>query len=74
VRGRLYGPAIFPHALQAVAQLKEQLQVPIFAAGGVYRREDAMALLRAGAAAVQLDGVMWTTPERVLPGLRREVG
>jgi dihydroorotate dehydrogenase (NAD+) catalytic subunit len=66
VRGRLYGPAIFPLALQAVARLKEQVPVPIFAGGGVYRREQAMALLRAGAAAVQLDGVLWTTPERVL--------
>ncbi len=74
VHGRLYGPAVFPLALQTVAQLKEQLHVPIFAGGGIYQREDAMALLDAGAAAVQLDGVMWTTPERVLPGLRREVG
>jgi len=66
VHGRLYGPAIFPLALQAVAQLKEQMRVPIFAGGGVYRREHALALLRAGAAAVQLDGVLWTMPERVL--------
>ena len=65
-RGRLYGPAIFPLALQAVAQLKEQLYVPILAGGGVYRPEQAEALLRAGADAVQLDGVLWTTPERVL--------
>lgn len=74
VHGRLYGPAVFPLALQAVAELKEHLRVPIFAGGGVYRREQAAALLRAGADGVQLDGVLWTTPERVLPGLRREGG
>lgn len=66
VYGRLYGPAIFPLAMQAVSLLKGQLQVPLIAGGGVYRREQAQSLLRAGAAAVQLDGVLWTTPERVL--------
>ena len=66
VHGRLYGPAIFPFALHAVTRLKEHLRVPVFAGGGVYRREQAVALLRAGAVAVQLDGVMWTTAERVL--------
>ncbi len=65
VHGRLYGPAVFPLALHTVAQLKEQLHVPIFAGGGVYRREQAEALLRSGADVVQLDGVLWTTPERV---------
>jgi dihydroorotate dehydrogenase (NAD+) catalytic subunit len=66
IRGRLYGPAVFPHALQAVIALREQLRAPILASGGVYRAEHAMALLRAGAAAVQLDGVLWTTPEVIL--------
>jgi dihydroorotate dehydrogenase len=66
VHGRLYGPAVFPLALRAVAELKEHLGVPIIAGGGVYGHEQAAALLRAGAAVVQLDGVMWTTPERVL--------
>ncbi len=65
VHGRLYGPAVFPLALQTVAQLKKLLHVPIFAGGGVYRREQAEALLRSGADVVQLDGVLWTTPERV---------
>jgi dihydroorotate dehydrogenase (NAD+) catalytic subunit len=67
LRGRLYGPAVFPFALQAVAVLKEHLSVPILAAGGIYRGEQASALLSAGASAVQLDGVLWTTPERVFP-------
>jgi len=73
VCGRLYGPAVFPLGLQTVVQLKDQLKVPIIAGGGVYRREQAGALLLAGAAAVQLDGVLWTTPEKVSPALRSEV-
>jgi dihydroorotate dehydrogenase (NAD+) catalytic subunit len=68
VHGRLYGPAIFPLALQAIALLKELLRVPILASGGVYRGEQVAALLSAGASAVHLDGVLWTTPERVFSG------
>ena len=67
VRGRLYGPAIFPLALQAVLQLAESLRVPILAGGGVYGPAQAQALRQAGAAVVVLDGVLWTEPER-LPG------
>jgi dihydroorotate dehydrogenase (NAD+) catalytic subunit len=68
VRGRLYGPAVFPLATHALAALRQRLDVPILASGGVYRREQAEALLCAGASAVQLDAVLWTTPEAVCPG------
>jgi len=70
VHGRIYGPAVFPLAMQAVAVLNEQLNVPILAAGGVYRGDQVAALLSAGASAVQLDGVLWTTPEVALPAAR----
>jgi len=70
VRGRVYGPAVFPIALQAVAILKEHLLVPILAAGGIYRSMQVAALLSTGASAVQLDGILWTTPERVFPARR----
>jgi dihydroorotate dehydrogenase (NAD+) catalytic subunit len=66
VRGRLYGPAVFPFALQAVAALRETVRLPIFAGGGVYGRRHARALLGAGADVVVLDGVFWTEPESVL--------
>jgi dihydroorotate dehydrogenase (NAD+) catalytic subunit len=68
VHGRLYGPAIFPLALQGVVQLASALRVPILAGGGVYAPEQAQALRQAGAAVVVLDGVLWTEPERVLGG------
>jgi dihydroorotate dehydrogenase (NAD+) catalytic subunit len=58
IQGRLYGPAIFPLAL-AVVQALAHSGIPVIAAGGVYRPEQADALLREGAAAVQLDSVLW---------------
>jgi dihydroorotate dehydrogenase (NAD+) catalytic subunit len=57
-RGRLYGPAVFPLALAAIKALSP-LEVPVIGAGGVYRMEQAEAMQRAGAVAVQLDAVLW---------------
>lgn len=56
--GRLYGPALFPQMLSAVHAAR-RLGIPIIAGAGVYRRQDAQALLDAGASAVQLDTVLW---------------
>lgn len=58
VQGRLYGPALFPHTLGVVHALA-QLEAPLLASGGVYTSEQADVLLKAGAAAVQLDAVLW---------------
>ncbi len=58
VSGRLYGPAIFPQALQAVTRLAEA-GLPVIGGGGVYSARDADAMLAAGAIAVQLDSVLW---------------
>jgi dihydroorotate dehydrogenase (NAD+) catalytic subunit len=58
VSGRLYGPAIFPQALAAVTRLAG-LGLSLIAAGGVYTDQDTQAMLSAGAAAVQLDAVLW---------------
>jgi dihydroorotate dehydrogenase (NAD+) catalytic subunit len=66
VNGRLYGPAVFPFAMQAVAALRDCVPVPVFIGGGVYSRQHAQALIEAGADGVILDGVLWTEPERVL--------
>jgi dihydroorotate dehydrogenase (NAD+) catalytic subunit len=56
--GRLYGPAILPLALAAVRSLRRQA-LPVIAGGGVYCKADGEALLAAGAAAVQIDSVLW---------------
>lgn len=58
IRGRLYGPAVFPTALAAVRTISEG-SLPVIGAGGVYRQQDVQAMLAAGAVAVQLDTVLW---------------
>lgn len=58
VSGRLYGPALLPLAVAAV-QSARRLGIPVIAGAGIYRPEDAQTLRKAGAAAVQLDTVLW---------------
>lgn len=60
VRGRLYGPAIFPQTLAAVTSLARS-GIPVIGAGGVYSQQDADAMLAAGALAVQVDMALWIT-------------
>ena len=56
--GRLYGPGLLPQALQVV-QAVARAGLPVYGAGGVFSQADAQAMLAAGAAAVQLDTVLW---------------
>jgi dihydroorotate dehydrogenase (NAD+) catalytic subunit len=58
VEGRLYGPSVFPLALQVTRQLA-RLNLPVIAAGGVYTEQNIRQLLDASAAAVQLDASLW---------------
>jgi dihydroorotate dehydrogenase (NAD+) catalytic subunit len=58
VSGRLYGPSIFPLALEAVRQLK-QMDIKVIGSGGVEREDQAEAMLAAGAIAVQMDVGLW---------------
>lgn len=58
VSGRMLGPSLFPLTLAAVHSLR-RIGLQVIAGAGVYRRQDAQALLDAGAFAVQLDGVLW---------------
>lgn len=66
LHGRLYGPAILPLALRALERFLELGVCPVVAGGGVYTRRALEAMLAAGAAAVQLDGILWREPEAVL--------
>jgi dihydroorotate dehydrogenase len=66
-RGRLYGPAVFPLALETITGIRANgVEAPLFAAGGIYRRDQMEAMLSAGASGVQLDGALWTEPEALL--------
>jgi dihydroorotate dehydrogenase len=49
---------LFPQALHAVQRL-QRLPAPLIAGCGVYRLSDGLALLDAGAWAVQLDLALW---------------
>ena len=56
--GRLYGPALFPQTLEAVNNAAK-LGIPIIGAGGVWSKQNADAMLSAGALAVQVDAALW---------------
>jgi dihydroorotate dehydrogenase (NAD+) catalytic subunit len=58
VTGRLYGPSLFPRALETVYSAA-RLGLPIIGAGGVWSKENADAMLSAGALAVQVDMALW---------------
>ena len=62
VRGRLYGPALFPILLQRLAQWSDLLSVPLVACGGIRTPEEARVCLDAGATAVQIDALLWRDP------------
>jgi pyridoxal biosynthesis lyase PdxS len=58
VSGRLYGPGLFPQALDVVRNAS-RLGLPVIGAGGVYSMEQAGAMLAAGAMGVQVDSALW---------------
>jgi dihydroorotate dehydrogenase (NAD+) catalytic subunit len=64
ITGRLYGPATFPQALWALRQVAAQADVaiPMIGCGGVHSAHDALAMLKSGAIAVQVDSYIWKDP------------
>ncbi|HPO58121.1 MAG TPA: hypothetical protein PLV53_04675, partial [Anaerolineaceae bacterium] len=58
VSGRLYGPALLPLAYRSLS-VARRAGLPVIVGAGVSRVEDGRGLLAAGAAAVQLDSVLW---------------
>jgi dihydroorotate dehydrogenase len=59
VTGRLYGPSLFPQTLETVYSASK-FGLPIIGAGGVWSKENADAMLAAGALAVEVDAVLWS--------------
>ena len=59
ITGRLYGPSLFPRTLEIVYSAA-RLGLPIIGAGGVWSKENADAMLAAGALAVQVDAELWS--------------
>ncbi|NLE44996.1 MAG: dihydroorotate dehydrogenase [Chloroflexi bacterium] len=62
ITGRLYGHFVQPLALHAVHAVLDQVTVPVIGCGGIFETQDALDLLRAGAAAVQVDAAVWHSP------------
>jgi dihydroorotate dehydrogenase len=58
VTGRLYGPSLFPQTLETVYSAAK-IGLPIIGAGGIWTKENAEAMLSAGAFAVQVDAALW---------------
>lgn len=58
ITGRLYGPSLFPRALETVYSAA-RLGLPIIGAGGVWTKANAEAMLSVGALAVQVDAALW---------------
>ena len=58
ITGRIYGPSLFPRALETVYSAAK-LGLPIIGAGGVWTREIAEAMLSVGALGVQVDATFW---------------
>lgn len=56
--GRLYGPSLFPKALDLV-YAAARAGIPIIGAGGVFADNQADAMMAAGAIAVQVDAQLW---------------
>lgn len=54
ITGGLSGPAIFPVALSMVYEVYKKVSVPIIGVGGISTIDDVLAMLSAGASAVQI--------------------
>lgn len=65
ITGRIYGPSLFPRALETVSSAAK-LGLAIIGAGGVWSTENAEAMLAAGALAVQVDAALWNPASRLL--------
>jgi dihydroorotate dehydrogenase len=63
VSGYLYGPVLHSMALREVQLVREWTDLPIVAVGGIHSLADAQAFLAAGAAAVQIDALLWIEPK-----------
>lgn len=60
--GGLSGPAVFPIAVRMVWQVYNAVSIPIVGMGGIATGEDAIEMMMAGAAAVQVGAAIFADP------------
>lgn len=73
VRGGVTGPGLLPIILHHVWNAAEHTSLPIIASGGVFRAQDAVQYLLAGASAVQVGTASFKDPlvmRKVVGGIR----
>jgi dihydroorotate dehydrogenase (NAD+) catalytic subunit len=63
VSGDFYGPAWHSMALHKVQLIREFVDLPIVAVGGIHSLADAQAFMAAGAVAVQIDTLLFIEPK-----------
>ena len=72
--GGLSGPAVFPVAVRMVWEVANRVKVPVVGMGGISKWEDAVEMMLAGAAAVQVGAANFTDPYaciQILSGLEK---
>jgi dihydroorotate dehydrogenase (NAD+) catalytic subunit len=71
-RAGLSGPAVFPLALRTVWDVSSAVDIPVVGCGGVTSAEDCLAMMMAGASAVEVGTAMFVdleTPLKICEGL-----
>lgn len=63
ISGYWYGPTVHGLVLEAVQTIKNLVDLPVVAVGGIHTLADAQILLQAGATAVQLDSLLFIDPQ-----------
>ncbi len=63
ITGQLYGPALHSLALHDLQRVKNWVDLPLVAAGGIHSLVDVQVFLKAGAVAVQLDSLLFIEPK-----------
>ena len=62
ITGGMSGPAVFPVAVRMVWQVKNSVNIPVIGMGGVTTWKDAVAMMMAGADALQIGTALFTDP------------
>lgn len=58
VNGRLYGPSLIPQLILTLERCRK-IDLPLIAGCGIFSVQDGEKLLKAGAAALQVDAALW---------------
>ena len=72
--GGLSGPAVFPVAVRMVWQVANAVRIPVVGMGGISTWQDAVEMMLAGAAAVQVGAAIFAdpyAPVKIIDGLNQ---